>query len=209
MRGESGLVYLTELPGGLGRREAVSLERQAGWALVRYGLKERGLEVPADMRSALEIGAHGKPRFQDGRIHFNISHSRGLAACALEAGPVGLDLERERIFAPGLAARICGGGEEALAAGNHSLLTQLWTCKEAHMKYTGMGMAQGIEETEVSRLGPEPRMRAGGVWLRSQRLERGEEAFWLTECRGEPFALELERVSWEALEPFRAGDAGR
>ncbi len=196
------MVYITKLPKELDRKAAVAAERKAGWALLRYGMERLGLEVPVNIKQALEVGEHGKPYFKDKRFHFNISHSRGLAACALESFPVGLDLERERVFSSTLAARIRGEGEEALTGEDPSLLTQLWTCKEAHMKYTGMGMAQGIQETAFSRLGPEPRLRGEGPWLRSLRLERGPEAWHLTECCGEPFALELEWVSWEALQPY-------
>ena len=70
----------------------------------------------------------------DAGAAFSIAHCRGLVAFSRGDVPVGVDVERVRAFTPSLAARICAPREVPLAAGDDRLLTQLWTCKESHMK---------------------------------------------------------------------------
>ena len=51
-----------------------------------YGLRER------DMR--YEVGEHGKPSLKEHpELHFNLSHSDTLVACALGQCPVGVDVQ--------------------------------------------------------------------------------------------------------------------
>ncbi len=132
------MVYITSLPPGEPRRR----EHYAGWALLRYGLVKLGFCGPGEtveeiMDRALK-GAHGKP-YLPGGPHFSIAHSRGLIACAIEGVPAGLDIERVREFSPAMREKICTPGELSLTGGDSRLLTQLWTCKESHMKLTGRG----------------------------------------------------------------------
>lgn len=143
----------------------------------------------------------GKPYFAQWpyqKYHFSISHSHGLVACALAETPVGLDVERVRAFSPALAERVCAPGERAMlerAADPDSFLTRLWTCKESYMKYTGLGMAQGVAETAFSRLEPTPVLVGReGLHINSIRLLRGGEAFWLTLCGEEPGPLAVRFV---------------
>lgn len=193
------MVYLTALPAGEGH----SREHYAGWALLRYGLGERGLGDPSEsveeLMARAQRGPRGKP-YLPGGPEFSISHSRGLIGCAVDGGPVGLDIERVRRFTPGMRGKICTQGELLLTGGDDSLLTQLWTCKESYMKLTGLGFAQGLHETEFSALGERPRL-SGREEARfsSVLLERRGEAFWLTLCRAGGAELRIKWIDYAGL----------
>lgn len=195
------MVYLTALPPDLSRKDQVRLESLCGWGLLEQALNQRGIAVSGPLKATASRGPYGKPYLPGCGWEFSIAHSRGLAACAVEKAPVGLDLERVREFSSSLAARICGPGEQSLAVGNEPL-TQLWTCKESHMKYTGRGFSQGVAETRFRVLGPQPELapeNPATAYFSSISLEYGGQRFWLTECCRGPFLLEVEWVDFEAL----------
>ncbi len=98
----------------------------------------------------------GKPVLLDpSGLSFNITHTRGLVACALSlSGPVGVDAEpveigrdidsiSDRTFAPNelmqLRARDKGLSRSAL-------FTELWTLKEAFLKASGDGLRRPLDE---------------------------------------------------------------
>ena len=110
----------------------------------------------------LEIarGQYGKPFFP-GRpdLHFNLSHSGGLALCALGDEPVGADIEWVRPRRAGLPRYALTPGEygEFLArGGGWDAFYALWTRREAWVKYTGLGVARsrGREIPGALRLYP-------------------------------------------------------
>lgn len=193
------MVYITSLPPGEPRRR----EHYAGWALLRYGLVKLGFCGPGEtveelMDRALK-GAHGKP-YLPGGPHFSIAHSRGLIACAIEGVPAGLDIERVREFSPAMREKICTPGELSLTGGDSRLLTQLWTCKESHMKLTGRGLSQGLHETEFSSLGGRPqRTNESGVYFYSIPIERAGQEFWLTLCSGGTVKFRTEWTDYNIL----------
>lgn len=96
-------------------------------------------------------GAHGRPGLApptDG-LSFNLSHTRGLAVCAIaRGGEVGLDVEAPRAIGnlAGLAARTLAPAELATVLGLpeperlDAFLTR-WTLKEACLKALGTGIA--------------------------------------------------------------------
>ena len=189
------MVYLAALPENLPPRESRRAESLLGWGLLLYGLKRLEISPPAGLKAAAVRGSHGKPSLPGLGVEFSIAHSRGLAACAVEDVPVGLDLEQVRMFSPAVVGRICTSGEEVLTAGNDSLLTQLWTCKESHMKLTGRGFSQGFAETEFASLGAKPRLAgSGSACFRSRAVTLAGRSFWLTECCREERPLEIKWV---------------
>jgi 4'-phosphopantetheinyl transferase len=108
----------------------------------------------------------GKPRLAgpDGasRLHFNFSHSRNLALCAVDRfAPVGVDVEQLRPM-PEMAeigATFCSGQENALlnAAPPERKLEvffNLWTRKEAYLKATGEGIAGSLAQLDCSEAPP-------------------------------------------------------
>lgn len=115
--------------------------REDAYALLAFAARRRwGLEqLPAIARSE-----QGKPFFPDfPQYQFNLSHSGNFALCALDEYPVGADIEVIRPHHPKLAQRICCTEELNWLNRQHdkiSALCQLWTGKEALVKYRGTGL---------------------------------------------------------------------
>lgn len=116
---------------------------------------------------AVHYDSYGKPYFEGHEnAAFNLSHSRHLAACALNITPdgvadaVGIDvqmtvLDTER--AERVAMRYFSEGEKELlyrAAGSDDgycrLFTRIWTRKEALLKYWGVGLSR-IDRADTTR----------------------------------------------------------
>lgn len=199
--GDSLIIYITSIAEGVPRGRKRELETRTGRALLAYALNRVQPEISfrgADIPPLLCFGPQGKPAFHSLAWEFNISHSHGLVACGFSAGPLGLDLERVRPFPPRLAKKIQAPGEASLSENRldcDELWTQLWTCKESYMKYTGLGMSQSTAEMPFARLGRAPALADGvSPVFRSFRLLRGEAPFWLTVCREKPGPLALEFI---------------
>jgi 4'-phosphopantetheinyl transferase len=94
------------------------------------------------------IGAFGKPELAPEcdmpALRFNVSHTRGLVACAVGFHDVGLDVESQQREI-GLAEDILAP-EEALilrlapGAARPGMFFRFWTLKEAFIKATGEGL---------------------------------------------------------------------
>jgi 4'-phosphopantetheinyl transferase len=89
-------------------------------------------------------GTAGKPALIGSPLHFNLSHSKGLALLAVAAGEaVGIDLERERpIDVLGVGRRVFSDDElhqlaEAPEQQQIPLFFQLWVRHEAQIKALG------------------------------------------------------------------------
>ena len=109
-------------------------------------------------------GLHGKPSLADGlpRIEFNLSHSHGLALCALASvGPIGVDVEQVRPMEDNgrkLIGRFFSVVEQAeflnLPVTEHlAAFFRGWTRKEAFLKAVGTGLATVLDSFDVT-LGP-------------------------------------------------------
>jgi phosphopantetheinyl transferase len=106
------------------------------------------------------IGPHGKPYFAEpplaGNVHFSVSHSGRYWAALFADVEVGLDIEElsiHRSLTPermnGIAERFFAEDERArlAAAAPHDtreMFFRIWTAKEAYVKYTGRGLAEGL-----------------------------------------------------------------
>ena len=124
----------------------------------------------------------GKPHLA-GRLSdsltFNLSHTRGLGACAvahgedvgidaeaIAAAPDLLDLARAH-FAPQEVAEL----ERLAPADRAERFTAMWTLKEAYLKATGSGISRGLDEVSISLAGGLPLVRLGAD-------ERGRAEDW-------------------------------
>lgn len=98
-------------------------------------------------------GKQGKPYFpQFPQYHFNLSHSGQFALCALDERPVGVDIECIRPHHFRLADRICSPEELDWLARQPDktvALCQLWTCKEALVKYHGTGLTVPLRTIRI------------------------------------------------------------
>jgi len=102
------------------------------------GLARELLEV------ALRYDAQGKP-LTDG-LYLSISHSRGLAACAVADRPVGLDVELVRPAPRRVWEHL--SPEERVYAADDAAFFRLWTAKEALLKCRGGQFGQLREPAE-------------------------------------------------------------
>lgn len=114
--------------------------------------------------------ARGKPYFP-GRetLHFNLSHSGGMALCALDGAPVGVDIQIVKEWRPGLPRRVCSPEELAWLEGQASLwpaFTLLWALKESRVKEGGQGMTIPIREIRVPLPSERP-VQMDGLWFRT------------------------------------------
>lgn len=131
-------------------------EHQTGLNLLRYGLKEAYHLSFSQENLAEELGKgeHGKPylkRFP--QICFNISHSNGIAVCAISQSGVGIDVERIGAFRATVARRVLTEKEieflETLAEHERGeMFYRFWTLKESYLKLDGSGLARDPREIE-------------------------------------------------------------
>ena len=127
-----------------------------GRTVVRRALAET-LAVPP-RAVALDVIPHGGLHVPRGPC-FSLSHSGGLAAVALSARRVGLDVEKVRAVSDALAARMLAAGETPPDA-PHALL-HVWTAKEAVLKAEGQGVRAGLRSVAlVWQAGQEGRFAA-------------------------------------------------
>lgn len=76
-------------------------------------------------------------------VYFNLSHSGDFVACAVFDGEVGIDIQKLSEYKEKTAKRICSKNElsEIEQSENKDLkFTEIWTKKEAYLKYLGTGI---------------------------------------------------------------------
>jgi len=106
-----------------------------------------------------DVDAHGKPELMSprpsaGPLTFNLSHSRGIVACAIAPGTaVGIDVVLiDDEFDYSSIARQCLSSDElvqleALAPDSRSSrFMELWALKEAYTKATGRGLSERLSD---------------------------------------------------------------
>ena len=119
-------------------------------ALLRLMLARRAPVAPASWRFA--PGSHGKPVVAyppDSGLHFNVSHTKGLVACAVtRAGAIGLDIETIDPGYPALQVAQFGFAVEEIDAlrkavprRRPAIFAALWVLKEAYVKAIGEGLS--------------------------------------------------------------------
>jgi 4'-phosphopantetheinyl transferase len=143
-----------------GDRKNFVARRSLRRAILGYYLKIKPSQV------SLAYEERGKPRLagpdSPAPLHFNCSHSRSLALCAVgRSAPLGVDVEKLRPM-PEMAeicATFCSVGENALlhAAPPERKLEvffSVWTRKEAYLKATGEGIAGSLAQLDCSEAPP-------------------------------------------------------
>jgi 4'-phosphopantetheinyl transferase len=130
----------------------VRVQYAAAQVLLRRVL-EHHAGVPASAWS-YSFGPHGRPEVAEprewaGRLRFNLSHTRGLVACAVTlVRDVGVDVERparnariediaRRFFAPDEREAVLTAPAEV----RRDVFFRYWTLKESYMKGRGLGLA--------------------------------------------------------------------
>lgn len=105
----------------------------------------------------LQYADEGKPHLPSRyALHFNVSHTDGLAVFALSNTRVGVDVERDRQVADAQALvkrffsrREFDEFQNLPAAIRQSAFLRAWTCKEALLKAMGRGV-RSLEACEVT-----------------------------------------------------------
>ena len=147
------------------RADRYQFERDRNRFIVRHGLLRiilGGCLKTDPARVAFAYESRGKPLLSGSAhpspIHFNLSHSDGLALiAATRQGPLGVDVERVRPIpeADQIAAKFFSPHENAMLsavppAQKMEAFFHCWTRKEAYLKATGEGIADALPQIEVS-----------------------------------------------------------
>ncbi len=129
--------------------------RTIAWVLARTVLARHGGWPPEAWR--FREGPRGKPEIAGPggapALHFNLSHTTGLVACAVAGDEVGADVEwvgrrtdparlARRFFAPAEAEAIESPADEDR---RRRRFFELWTLKEAYLKARGEGLTRRLD----------------------------------------------------------------
>lgn len=98
----------------------------------------------------IEKGAHGKPYFKESDIYFNISHTDALQAVAIGKSEVGVDIEKIRDVNLKVASRFTKEEYDyVMEAESSNRFFEIWTKKEAYLKFKGTGISGGLNSFNV------------------------------------------------------------
>lgn len=113
----------------------------------------------------MERGKYGKPYFPGREERFSVSHSGGLALCALSSRRVGCDIELVRPRSANLPRYALGEKEYRWyleRGGRWEDFYTLWTLKEARVKCTGEGLRRPARSIAVPLMEPGERAELEG-----------------------------------------------
>lgn len=130
----------------------------AGYLLQTAVKRELGLpEEAPPLPFEYAYGEQGKPLLENyPAIHFNLSHSGCYAICAVSEHPVGADIQQIKMTGEGVAERFFSGKDAKLLqhmeeGQREQMFCRLWAIKEACMKWSGEGLAMGIQRLTTVR----------------------------------------------------------
>ncbi len=113
-------------------------------------LASQDLRIPKESIT-VKKGIHGKPYFDGYREwQFNISHTSEMIAIAMSDKPVGIDIEKIQKQDLRIAERFFTDTEHSYIndadsdADKNKRFLEVWTKKEAYIKFTGEGMSRPI-----------------------------------------------------------------
>ncbi|GHU64627.1 hypothetical protein AGMMS49983_10740 [Clostridia bacterium] len=132
---------------------------QEGRAVSETAIQGLVVGTLTDGTPAFEYGTHGKPFFADPALkdlYFSLSHTREIEVCAVCRTAVGCDIEYPK-FRHLEAARMVKIAKRFFAPDEFEKLLpdpagtffSIWTKKEAYVKWTGNGFAEGFSSFSV------------------------------------------------------------
>jgi len=156
------------------------------YALLRYAMGGIAPEI--------EWKSGEKPSFKgETGLHFSLSHTEGLALCALSDSPCGTDCERIREVKMRVWQRTMGENE-LLWANAPEKLFMLWSLKESFLKLSEKGLSLWPGKIGFSFEGDRPIAPEAGVFSSCTALD----GFSLALCtRGEEVPDAPRFVLWE------------
>ncbi len=133
----------------------------AGEMLVRKAVAEKFDTAPEDI--IIFTSVNGKPYIKNLPVFFNISHSDDYVVCAVSDEEIGIDIEKIRYINPSVAKKffnaaeiryVFGGKDPDLFKDNMPedvlfRFFEVWTYKEACVKFTGNGLSDLGSEIDV------------------------------------------------------------
>ena len=120
--------------------------------LVRY-LACMQLHISND-KIEFSYGKYGKPHILNfPNFHYNISHTHSTIVMSISENPVGVDIEKIRSVDRKIVNRFFTDGERAYVYDDEKLINErfyeIWTKKEAYIKYTGRGLSMPLDSFNV------------------------------------------------------------
>ena len=144
----------------------------------------------------LEAGEKGKPFFPDfPDLCFSLSHCQTAVACALDASPVGVDVQEVRalrrtpeqavpsVFRVLSDCERCWVLEGETPSAQDRRFAAVWTCKEAYGKALGVGILYDLRTTAF--LPQANTWTQSGFFFQHEALDRA----YLTLCANAPLAI--------------------
>lgn len=92
---------------------------------------------------------NGKPFALNCNLFFNLSHSGEHVLCAIHDSPIGADIEEFRPVKTNLIHKICSVQEIEWIDQDPKKFIQVWTAKEAFLKYLGIGLRTSLQKVNV------------------------------------------------------------
>lgn len=121
--------------------------------LKEFCIKDFGYEFSDE---DIAVAENGKPYFKNRQnLHFNISHSKDMAAIVIDHMPVGIDIEKIRHADFRIAKRFFTENEYKWISDAHNTEERekrfftIWTGKEAYTKMLGTGLRTPINTFDV------------------------------------------------------------
>ena len=135
------------------REQALKFKFEQGQRLcvLAYQLLKQGLREVYGITEnpTFEYNEHGKPSIVGHpEIHFNLSHCKHAAVCAISDKPVGIDVECIREYKEGLLRYTMNDDEVCKIESTENpaaAFIRLWTMKEATMKLVGTGISNDMK----------------------------------------------------------------
>ncbi|WP_298516699.1 4'-phosphopantetheinyl transferase superfamily protein [uncultured Kordia sp.] len=124
----------------------------SGRLLLQYALQKHAKLAHFDWNS-LSYTSYGKPYLDTSELHFNISHSGTIVACALTTGiKIGIDMEQMRpIDVEDFKRQMTNNEWQYVNTAENQLQAfyEYWTKKEAVIKADGKGMSIPLLSFEI------------------------------------------------------------
>ncbi len=117
-------------------------------------------KTAAEKFNSFEIvkGQHGKPYLKEiENFCFNISHSGEISVLALSDSEVGVDAEKIKKADLRIAKRcfLQNEAEYILREDSDNRFFEIWTRKEAYLKYKGTGISGGLQSVDTFNCSPD------------------------------------------------------
>jgi len=108
----------------------------------------------------IDKNQYGKPFLVNfPNVHYNVSHTKGLIVCAISDSCVGIDVERIKPFNKCIVEKFFSGNEREYVftcqENQDERFAEIWTKKEAYVKWLGNGIEVPFEPFDICHEGEE------------------------------------------------------